>query len=71
MQYQDNRTNPTTATVVNQGIAWRETYGSRSAAAFLAHRAIARQVIQRVLENGDIRGTEEPPLPETDASARV
>ena len=55
MDYQDQRTNLATATVVNEGIAWRETYGSRSAAAFLAHRAIPRAVIQRVINCGEIR----------------
>lgn len=56
MKYQHNRTNPATATVVNQGIEWRETYGARSAAAFLAHRAIPRPVIQRVISSGNLRG---------------
>lgn len=56
MKYQDNRTNSATANVVNQGIEWRETYGARSAAAFLAHRAIPRPVIQRVINSGQTRG---------------
>lgn len=56
MKYRDTRTNSANANVVNQGIEWRETYGARSAAAFLAHRAIPRPVIQRVLNSGDIRG---------------
>jgi len=55
MDYEDKRTNLATATVVNEGIAWRETYGTRSAAAFLAHRAIPRTVIQRVINSGEIR----------------
>ncbi|MBZ2207491.1 hypothetical protein [Massilia soli] len=55
MAYLDQRTNLATATVVNEGIAWRETYGTRSAAAFLAHRAIPRAVIQRVVNSGELR----------------
>lgn len=66
MNYKDKRTNFATATVVNQGIAWRETYGQRSAAAFLVHRAIPRQVIQRVIGSGAIRGA---PTPERAARA--
>ena len=46
----DNRTNSATAKVVNQGIEWQKTYGSRSAAAFLAHRHIPRSVIRRVVD---------------------
>ena len=61
MDDQDKRTNLATATVVNEGIAWRETYGSRSAAAFLTHRAIPRPVIQRVINSGDIRKATTPP----------
>lgn len=61
MDYEDKRTNLATATVVNQGIAWRETYGTRSAAAFLAHRAIPRPVIQRVINSGEIRGAKISP----------
>lgn len=60
MKYQDNRTNSATANVVNQGIEWRETYGTRSAAAFLAYRAIPRPVIQRVINSKDIRGATTP-----------
>jgi hypothetical protein len=60
MDFQDKRTNLATATVVNQGIAWCETYGQRSAAAFLVHRAIPRPVIQRVLDSGAIRGAPNP-----------
>lgn len=60
MKYQDNRTNSATANVVNQGIEWRETYGARSAAAFLAHRHIPRPVIQRVINSEDIRGARTP-----------
>lgn len=56
MEYKDNRTNSATANVVNQGIEWRETYGARSAAAFLAHRAVPRTVIQRVINSADTRG---------------
>ena len=58
MVFKDKRTNLATATVVNQGIAWRETYGQRSAAAFLAHRAIPRPVIQRVIDSGAIRAVQ-------------
>lgn len=60
MKYQDNRTNSATANVVNQGIEWRETYGARSAAAFLAHRAIPRPVIQRVINSGEMRRVRTP-----------
>lgn len=56
MKYEDNRTNLATAAIVNQGIDWRETYGARSAAAFLAHRAIPRSVILRVINSSDLRG---------------
>lgn len=58
MDYVDKRTNLATASVVNQGIAWRDTYGTRSAAAFLAHRAIPRAVIRRVVNTGDTRAAE-------------
>lgn len=71
MKYQDNRTNSTTATVVNQGIAWRDTYGSRSAAAFLAHRAVPRPVIQRVINSGAIRGTQASTRAITQSPARI
>lgn len=67
MNYKDKRTNLTTAGVVNQGIAWRETYGQRSAAAFLLHRAIPRQVIERVFGSGAIRRA---PTPEHSAGRR-
>jgi hypothetical protein len=49
----DNRTNSATAQVVNQGIEWQKTYGSRSAAAFLAHRHIPRAIIRRVVDGDD------------------
>lgn len=60
MKSPDNRSNSATANVVNQGIQWRETYGARSAAAFLAHRDIPRPVIQRVINSEDIRGARTP-----------
>ena len=66
MDFKDKRTNLATATVVNQGVAWRETYGQRSAAAFLVHRAIPRTVILRVIESGAIRRV---PTAERDARA--
>lgn len=50
MDHLDNRTNSAAAELVNQGIAWRETYGARSAAAFLAHRNVSRTIIRRVLD---------------------
>ena len=49
----DNRTNSAAAQVVNQGIEWQKTYGSRSAAAFLAHRHIPRAIIRRVVDGDD------------------
>lgn len=71
MNYQDNRTNSATATVVNQGIAWKDIYGSRSAAAFLAHRAVPRPVIQRVINSDDIRGAQASTRAMTQSSARI
>lgn len=59
MKYEDKRTNLATAAIVNQGIGWRETYGARSAAAFMAHRAIPRNVILRVINSSDIRGAQQ------------
>lgn len=50
MEQLDNRTNSATAKLVNQGIAWQETYGPRSAAAFLAHRDVPRAIIRRVVD---------------------
>jgi hypothetical protein len=50
MKHDENRTNAAVATLVEQGIEWQKTYGSRSAAAFLAHRAIPRPVIQRIVD---------------------
>ena len=55
MAHQDNRTNSALAKVVNQGIEWQRTYGSRSAAAFLAHRAIPRSIIRRVVDSDQTR----------------
>jgi hypothetical protein len=62
----DNRTNSAAANVVNQGIEWQKTYGSRSAAAFLAHRNIPRPVIRRVVEGDQIAAVR--PLPAMDAT---
>ena len=71
MTYQDNRSNPATANIVNQGIAWRDTYGSRSAAAFLAHRAIPRPVIQRVINSGKVRAAQAQPRALPQPPARI
>ena len=56
----DNRTNSAAAKVVNHGIEWQKTYGSRSAAAFLAHRHIPRSVIRRVVD-GDAQAAVRQP----------
>lgn len=53
MALQENRTNSAIAKVVDQGIEWQRTYGSRSAAAFLAYRDIPRSIIQRVVRGED------------------
>ena len=48
MDNHNNRSNAAIALLVDQGIEWRNTYGPRSAAAFLAFRKIPRPVAARV-----------------------
>ena len=55
MENQNKRSNAAIAQLVDQGIEWRNTYGQRSAAAFLAFRKIPRPIIQRVVASGDTR----------------
>jgi uncharacterized protein with GYD domain len=55
MENQNNRSNAAIAQLVDQGIEWRDTYGTRSAAAFLAIREVPRPIIQRVLASGNLR----------------
>jgi len=44
------RANAQNAHIVRQAVPWQQTYGRRSAAAFLVLRAIPRAVINRVLD---------------------
>lgn len=36
---------------MRQGLAWAQTYGQRSAAAFLLFRQVPRAVVERILAN--------------------
>jgi len=39
------------AAIVRQGLAWSQTYGQRSAAAFLLFRQVPRAVVERILSD--------------------
>lgn len=55
MENHNNRSDAAIAQLVDRGIEWRNTYGPRSAAAFLAFRKIPRPIIQRVVASGETR----------------